>query len=691
MIGPALRGGERPLVPKAMFGATRLNDTFRALGPPLLFGLRVWASVCLALYVAFWLQLDNPSWAGTSAAIMCQPQLGASLRKGWFRIIGTALGAVAIVVLTACFPQDRALFLISLALWGALCTLFATILRNFAAYAAALAGYTAAIIASDQLGATGGLDGQAFTLALARVTEICTGIVSAGIVLAGTDLGGARRGLATLFAELTAGISAGFARSFTLVGAEVPDTRAVRRDFLRKVIALDPLIDQTLGESSQIRYHSPVLQTAVDGLFVALAAWRAVANHLGRLPVDQAREAGAIILHNLPLELQSRLKSPEPARWCADPAHLLLMCEQACRGIAAVPVRTPSLRLLADAAAGTLAGISHALNGLALLVADPARSVPRRGITHLRIPDWLPALVNAGRSFVTIGATMLFWIVTGWPSGATAITFASITAILLAPRADQAYAAAVGFGAGTFLATIFAAIIGFGMLPGLHTQTFLAFSLITGLYLVPAGALMAQWPTGMFIAMTANFVPLLGPTNPESYDTIQFYNTALAIVVGTGFSAFCFRLMPPLSPAFRTRRLLALTLRDLRRLVIGRAPKDWAGRIIGRLSAMPEQANPLERAYLLAAGAVGSDIIQLRSIGSRLGLGSHLEQAFAALAHDGGSAIATAHLSRLDAELAARTGSGGGTQTVLRVRGRILAMSEALTEHRDYFDSRAPG
>ncbi|MBV8092739.1 MAG: FUSC family protein, partial [Acetobacteraceae bacterium] len=604
MIGPALRGGERPLVPKAMFGATRLKDTFRALGPPLLFGLRVWASVCLALYVAFWLQLDNPSWAGTSAAIMCQPQLGASLRKGWFRIIGTALGAVAIVVLTACFPQDRALFLISLALWGALCTLFATILRNFAAYAAALAGYTAAIIASDQLGATGGLDGQAFTLALARVTEICTGIVSAGIVLAGTDLGGARRGLATLFAELTAGISAGFARSFTLVGAEVPDTRAVRRDFLRKVIALDPLIDQTLGESSQIRYHSPVLQTAVDGLFVALAAWRAVANHLGRLPVDQAREAGAIILHNLPLELQSRLKSPEPARWCADPTHLLLMCEQACRGIAAVPVRTPSLRLLADAAAGTLAGISHALNGLALLVADPARSVPRRGITHLRIPDWLPALVNAGRSFVTIGAMMLFWIVTGWPSGATAITFASITAILLAPRADQAYAAAVGFGAGTFLATIFAAIIGFGVLPGLHTQTFLAFSLITGLYLVPAGALMAQWPTGMFIAMTANFVPLLGPTNPESYDTIQFYNTALAIVVGTGFSAFCFRLMPPLSPAFRTRRLLALTLRDLRRLVIGRASKDWAGRIIGRLSAMPEQANPLERAYLLAAGAV---------------------------------------------------------------------------------------
>ena len=58
-----------------------LVDAARAAGPPLLFGLRLWASVCLALYVAFWLELDNAFWAGTSAAIVCQPQLGASLRK----------------------------------------------------------------------------------------------------------------------------------------------------------------------------------------------------------------------------------------------------------------------------------------------------------------------------------------------------------------------------------------------------------------------------------------------------------------------------------------------------------------------------------------------------------------------------------------------------------------------------------
>ena len=110
------------------------------------------------------------------------------LRKGWYRMIGTLIGAVVIVVLTAWFPQDRTLL-------RALSV--ATLLHNFASYAAALAGYTAAIIAADELGATGGPNADAvFLLAVYRASEICIGIVCAGIVLAGTDFGGAQRRLA---------------------------------------------------------------------------------------------------------------------------------------------------------------------------------------------------------------------------------------------------------------------------------------------------------------------------------------------------------------------------------------------------------------------------------------------------------------------------------------------------------------
>src|SRR5580700_9301706 len=272
---------------RTLFDAGAFRRRVSEAIPALVFGLRLSASVCLALYFAFWLQLDSAYWAGTSAAIVCQPSLGASLRKGWFRLIGTVLGALIIVVLTACFVQNRGAFLIALALWGAGCTLVATLLRNFASYAAALAGYTAAIVASAELGATGGPDAQVFMLAVYRASEISIGIVCAGAVLALTDFGGARRRLALLLAPLAAEITGRFAGTLAASGAGSPDTQPVRRELIRRVIALDPAIDQAIGESSQLRYHSPLLQRAVDGLFGALAGWRAVANHFTRLPQNR--------------------------------------------------------------------------------------------------------------------------------------------------------------------------------------------------------------------------------------------------------------------------------------------------------------------------------------------------------------------------------------------------------------------
>src|SRR6266404_6802962 len=115
----------------------------------VLFGLRLWASVCLALYTAFWLQLNDPYWAATSAGIVVQTGLGASLRKGRFRAIGTVIGGIVIVILVAVFPQNHVALLVSLALWGAACGWLATILPNFGGYAAALAGYTTAIVFGD--------------------------------------------------------------------------------------------------------------------------------------------------------------------------------------------------------------------------------------------------------------------------------------------------------------------------------------------------------------------------------------------------------------------------------------------------------------------------------------------------------------------------------------------------------------
>jgi len=402
------------------------------------------------------------------------------------------------------------------------------------------------------------------------------------------------------------------------------------------------------------------------------------------LPKGRAREEASVVLAEVPEELRAQPEQDEATRRMADPAGLLRVCDAAVRTLVALPARTPSLRLLADQTADVLAGISHALNGLALLVTDPFRPVAR-DFRRLRIPDWLPPLVNAGRAFVVIGAAQLFWIVTEWPNGAGAMTFAAIGVILLAPRADQAYVAAVGFTVGTSLTAGFAAIIGFAVLP--NRETFAGLSLAIGLVLVPAGAGLASssqlWRAVMFMAMVANFVPLLAPANVESYDTQQFYNAASAIVAGSSAAAFSFRLIPPLSPAFRARRLLGLTLRDLRRLATGPIPDtamDWQDHLFGRLAALPDAAQPLQRAQLIAALLVGTEIIKLRHFCRRFDLGSDIDAALHAFAR-GNSVKTVARLADLDRALTSGLDAGA-----LRVRGIILGISETLTRHPAYFD-----
>lgn len=664
------------------------NVALESTIPSILFGLRLWASVCLALYVAYWLQLDNVYWAGSSAAIVCQTRLGASLRKGWFLMVGTIVGAIFIVVLTASLPQHRTAFLLILALWVGACALMATLLQNFSSYAAALAGVTAMIIAGDQLGSVGGANGQGFFFALVRVSEICIGIVCADIVLAATDVGNAPRRLVTLVADITAEIMHQLALTLSGAGPAAPDSRAIRRELIRRVIALEPVIDEVIGESSQLRAHSPILYAAVNRLLDALASWRTVAAHLREAP-DWAQRDAASVLHCLPRDLYT---APS-GRVSGDTLEVVQLRERydaLARTLIAMPSVTPSLRLLADHTAEALAGISAAVNGLVLLVDGPALRIPRSAGNRLRVPDWLPAYINATRAVVTIGIVELLWVATAWPNGSQAMTYAAIGVTVFAPRDDRAYASTMRYMVGVLLTVACAAIAKFALLPGL--STFTALSITLGAFLVPLGALAAQsWQSATFAAAAVLFTPLLAPENQMSYDSEQFYNNALATVIGIGAAALSFRLLLPLTPAARSRRLLALTLWDLRRLAkapIPRTADEWRGVAANRLSALPDDAEPLQRAQLLAALSMGTEIVRLRRIARRLGLTSSVADVLEAFAQ-GRSDSATKYLAALDNALASWPSDAPGASGVMRARGSILVISEGLSQHGEYFDDGA--
>src|SRR5216683_4630771 len=101
-----------------------------------------------------------------------------------------------------------------------------------------------------------------------------------------------------------------------------------------------------------------------------------------------------------------------------------------------------------------------------------------------------------------------------------------------------------------------------------------------------------------------------------------------------------------------------------------------------------EQAEPLQRAQILAALLVGTEIVRLRRVAHRFDQDAELDAAFDAVAR-GDSSVATKRLAQYDKKLADLPHTRRGARVRLRARGSILAMSEALTQHAAYFDSGA--
>ncbi len=155
---------------------------------PLAYSVRLWLSISVALFISFYLELQNPVWSGLAAAIVSLPNVGSTLRKSQFRITGTFIGAAMTLVLAAAFPQDRLLFIGGLALWYSLAAFMTSILRNFASYAAALSGYTVAIIGADSLVVQNAIVPDVmFEPVTARTCEVLVGIVTAGVIRLLTD------------------------------------------------------------------------------------------------------------------------------------------------------------------------------------------------------------------------------------------------------------------------------------------------------------------------------------------------------------------------------------------------------------------------------------------------------------------------------------------------------------------------
>src|ERR1700739_2023621 len=81
------------------------------------FALRIWTAMMVALYAAFWLQLDSPSSAAATVGVLAMQTRGQTYQKAIYRILATIIGVIVSFVIAGLFPQSRGLVMIRLAGW----------------------------------------------------------------------------------------------------------------------------------------------------------------------------------------------------------------------------------------------------------------------------------------------------------------------------------------------------------------------------------------------------------------------------------------------------------------------------------------------------------------------------------------------------------------------------------------------
>ncbi|WP_175903963.1 FUSC family protein [Burkholderia seminalis] len=669
-----------PSVPPLAAVRAALRDARPSLPPgALAFALRNTAASLLALYIAFRMNLDDPKWAASTVWIVAQGSRGMGLSKSQYRILGTAIGAAVALALTGAFAQTPELFLPALAAWIGLCAGVATFQRNFRAYAAVLAGYTAAIIAMDAVSAPL----HAFDIAVARFLYVVVGILCGAlfetVFAPGAPLNDVRTRLAR-YLDRAVALGAGALR-------REPNGAAVHRLFA-DALELDTAAEYAAAGAPSVRNAIGHLRAAALGVLTAQAAGQAIREHAARIGdapdplVDEvarvldgvaASGAAGHAIAALRARVDDALHAETAAQRGPDTSRLLTL----------------------DRLAALLAGFERAFASRALLERpEPPPSRVRYAFHHDPVLAWH----NGLRAFIAVLAASAIWIVTAWPSGAGFVAITAVVGALFSTRPNSVRAA-VGFLKGAACAAAAGVVCNFILLPAVSGFEMLA--AILGVFLVANGVAMRHPRTAATgSAFAIFFWNFTSPDNTARIGDAAFLNSALATMLGIAFGALIFALVFPGDPGTSRRRLHRAVRRDLGGLA--RDPRAWSesvwlsrtadrlARELGFAGSVPQTLIERDMRDLLAIWGIGDSLLSLAALASRE---PGARRAAAAVR----GRVARAEFARLDrtCDAAARVlrrraagREGDAGQAMLRGVVLVRRIADAAAEHGRFLRGR---
>jgi uncharacterized membrane protein YccC len=507
------------------------------------FALRIWAAMMVALYAAFWLQLESASSAAVTVGILALQTRGQAYQKAAYRIFATIIGIVASFVIAGLFPQTRELFLIGFAGWLGLCVYVGGFFDGNRAYGAVLSGYTVALVAVAQIDSPL----STFAAGVNRGAAIVVGVAALALV---NDVFAARNVHPGLTGKLTAAHQR--VRAFALAVLRGEGANPVHlANLLREITALHPDISALVAESSDGEARASAAQSAAVALVAEVNAAGALSSHPGEtLPSLRTELVGALAD---PLDEESR-------------ALQLLLQRQADVGYA-----DPRDALFVRHSLDLLIEDERARDGIQDLHA--ARNSPRR----IRAPIYRSrraAARNGLRAFLAVLISSILLSLGGWPFASLGVALVGVIMALSANTPNPQ-----GFMTGVVIAIAAAALLAgvteFLILDGVDQFPLLAIGMApvvitAGLAFTIPNPRLA--PIGFL--MLVFFPVLLSPTNPQNYNPENYLFTSFMAMTSVILLFVLVRTILPTSDALRRHWFLTSARAEMRDLLAGsRSPR----------------------------------------------------------------------------------------------------------------------
>lgn len=561
----------------------------KATGGQWRYALRNSLAMCLALWVAFVLELDEPSWALTSAAVVSFPTVGGVISKSIGRIFGSLMGAAASVAIAGHFLNDPWLFTLFIAAWIGLCTYISNHYQNNVSYAFALAGYTAAIIAFGTVNVTD--TQQIFDIAQARVCEVITGILCGGLmmmILPSTSDGEA---LLTSLRRMQLRL---LEHAAMLWQPEITaQMRTSHEGVIGQILTMNLLRIQAFWSHYRLRRQNNLLNYLLHQQLRITSVISSLRRMLLNWPDRPAN------LMPVLTQLLDELRDP-----ATDKYRLARLLQQIAPQ-EPTDYRHRAFWLRLRHFCWLYLRCNRWLQRLESATAVSDLQPPR--VTSLaRHTDSYEAAYNGLRTFLCIVIGCAYWINTQWDAGSAALTLTAISCVLYSSTPSPINSVSTLLKA-VLLLSVVCFVVKFGLM--IQIDDFWVFCAFLFPILVTMQMLKLQNPPyaalwGQLIVFMGSFLTV---SNPPSYDYQSFINDNIAKVVGVLLAGLAFQILRPSSDKRKSRRIIRALRRDFIDQLSKRpqqSESQFESLIYHRISQLNQSQDQEARTWLLRWGVV---------------------------------------------------------------------------------------